>query len=153
MREILFRAKCKEDGDWIYGDLLHDGIDYDVAIWEQKYKLVTAIQEETVGQFTGLTDKNGKKIFEGDIVRIFSQDYIGIDEMGKVEFKDGCFGVSYFPEWEREYSFGGWHFHRIGEIGEWREMGASGKIYYTYEVIGNINDNPELLEGVMKDEP
>ena len=135
------------DSNWVEG--------YGVCMGKGDFSVIYAgdhvekflVYTDTVGQFTGLTDKNGKKIFEGDILRIVSKDYVGFDEIGKVEFKDGCFGASYFPAWERKYSFGSWHFHRIGQIDKWQDMGASGEMKYTYEVVGNIHDNPELLRG------
>ena len=159
MREILFRGKRIDNGEWVCGylhikyfqELPHDRfvIEYEPKhnseMWQPKY-MVAEIDPDTVGQFAGLTDKNGEKIFEGDILRIVSKDYVGFNEVGKVEFKDGCFGASYFPAWERKYSFGDWHFHRIGQVTKWQDMGASGEMKYTYEVVGNIHDNPELLE-------
>lgn len=145
MREILFRGKNEYKG-WVYGDLRNYEKSGAKAIFSHELLHRVEVDPSTVGQFTGLTDKHGKKIFEGDIIRIFSNDYMGFDEIGKCEFKDGCFGVSYFPVWERKYSFGSWHFHRIGQISKWQDMGASGEVKYTYEVIGNIHDNPELLE-------
>ena len=83
---------------------------------------------ETVGQFTGLTDQNGKKIFEGDILRFsYTGRNHGVEGTEAVVFKNGKFGV----EW-------GWH----------RELVAlDGFANTTIEVIGNIHDNPELLEG------
>jgi len=96
MREILFRGKRLDNGKWVYGDLKHDDLDFDTDIVyiyfhnkiEGRYETVE-VDPATVGQFTGIHDKNGKRIFEGDIVttdikRPVLQHLI-------VEFRDGCF--------------------------------------------------------------
>lgn len=122
-REILFRGKRVDDGEWVYGDLEHNG--------KGKKKWVNGdkIIPETVGQYTGLTDKNGEKIFEGDIVRYETIARNGYDGIYKVVFEDrnGCgyFGIAYSDIETCFFCY---------------SVPAS-----QMEVIGNLYDNPELL--------
>ena len=144
-REILFRGKriC-ENKNWVEGCLLN--LDADSGhvfivpffhgastlpicrIVEYTYAYVNP---ETVGQFTGLTDKNGKKIFEGDIIRAKIEDgnHSGFTWPNmQVDFQQGSFCLN-----DRN----GYVFCVLGAFAQ----------SVTFEVIGNIYDNPELLEG------
>lgn len=142
MREILFRGKSIMRGDWVYGYLnqhrgnirydcdcepIADGCYYindwqvkiDNGMYGQDYK----VDPNTIGRFTGLTDRNGTKIFEGDIVRYG-------DTIHRVVFEQRN-GTAYFGLVYSAYEtlpFG--HYQDLKQI----------------EVIGNIYDNPELLE-------
>ena len=142
MRDILFRGKRCDNGEWVQGFYVRadhhwhkNGIHKDwIALgasanggWfalHNKY----AVKAETVGQFTGLTDKNGKKIFEGDFIKI-PDDY---DE----------FGINAGEIYEVYFAFGGFRLKPkySKSKGFWLEDDA------TVEIIGNIHDNPELLE-------
>lgn len=130
MRIIKFRGKRIKNGEWLYGDLMQDdrggyyvfSIDCDGLHKENK------VDTDTIGQFTGLFDKNDKEIYEGDIVKIKSQIcgdlfyevVYSIDEAAFAMKMDGNAVYRYFEE-----------------IAEGRMT----------EVIGNIHDNPEILKG------
>lgn len=133
MREILFRGKNESD-EWVYGWLGHphchnpdkkriSNIYFTEISNDFKCRLNTIVDYKTVGQFTGLIDKNGKKIFEGDIVR-----YMNKETMVVVWNNDSAsFAIAYSAI----------NFNYLATI-------SSAHIYL--EVIGNIHDNPELLE-------
>ena len=115
MREILFRGKI--GNDWAYGDLRQ--FKNSVAIFRQGYTFPYLVIPSTVGQFTGLTDQNGVKIFEGDIVKI-------VRDGDKVPVK--------------------WELGSFILEGLYLDLGEAA-IDHQLEVIGNIHDNPELLGG------
>ena len=125
MREILFRGKRRLDRSWNYGDLVHC-TDRLVAVSDEQGNFVNVFPE-TVGQYTGLTDKNGKKIFEGDIVRCIS-----MTDMANmiVIFEDGEFRMVLCEKYKDYISGCGFYAIRC----------------FDKEIIGNIHDNPELLE-------
>lgn len=127
MREILFRGKRADNGEWVYGYYLEDiGScikEKPSAVSMQTYLVLP----ETVGQYTGLTDKNGKKIFEGDILSAH------LDEDN--------------PDYETVVQV-------IWEEYGWRTMEENGlsdplddEDAEIFAIIGNIHDNPELVEG------
>lgn len=132
MREILFRGKRIDNGEWVYGDLRNGCyMIEDCGIYIMKYPVIP----ETVCQFTGLRDKNGKRIFEGDIV---SQKRNGFEILYVTIFTDkdvGSCGCCY-P------SFDG-----IGFVFESvKGTRANAFDLYPLEVVGNIHDNKEMLK-------
>jgi uncharacterized phage protein (TIGR01671 family) len=128
MREILFRAKAKEDGKWIEGFPVriydYGGFVWDMHPFNTNFETTRSIDPKTIGQFTGLTDKNGKKIFEGDVLDCKS----GLYERCKVIFNEFCSAF----QLECADGFSDFFLCSINH----KEM----------EIIGNIHDNPELLE-------
>ena len=127
MREILFRDKRTDNGEWVYGNLVR-GCDKKYAYIvefgnEELCRNYVDVHPETVGQYTGLADKNGTKIFEGDIVKRF---WFGKMCIYQIDYDNGL------------ASF-------IGRAG----MKFTAFYYDSeeFEVVGNIYDNPELLEG------
>ena len=136
MREILFRGKWKNSGEWVYGNLFNpDKADTPTQICIGTYIARTCyeIDPETVGQYTGLTDKNGRKIFEGDIV-VFADFFDDKIHRGEVYWCDSAF---WFDCTETE-----------GDEGLYSLAYISVNVL---EVIGNIYDNPELLEVKQND--
>lgn len=140
MREIFFRAKRKDNGEWIFGSIVHQTDyygdkcdrwfilegdhtnDYDID-----YPI--EVQNETVGQFTGLVDKNGTKIFEGDILTNPDYPYhtTGAIYYGRTNCSccDGVYGF-----YSKEYA----DLRNADEL----------------TIIGNIYDNPEILKGAAR---
>lgn len=126
MREILFKGKRTDNGEWIFGDLRHwpSG---SIGIRDDTIGHTFKVVPETVGQFTGKDDRNGKKVFEHDILQILIFDGVS---RGVVQWceNDQCYVLT-----TKE----GWHIDDFGNYG---------RPEY-YEVIGNIHDNQNLLGG------
>jgi uncharacterized phage protein (TIGR01671 family) len=145
MREILFRGKREKTEKWVKGLLWHYKPKA-AAIYSDDLDRLVWVHPETVGQFTGLTDKNGKMIFEGDILY---EDYIGEDfltgeenvhqrDLFLVVWEDG--GFKYFQAYERLAD------HKKLLFGVCDDSFCDQKECGMKEIIGNIHDNPELLE-------
>ena len=136
MREILFRGKRLDNGEWVYGSLLqveHEDGSFTTAIFHKKDAGGDAeVSPSTVGQYTGLKDKNGKRIFEGDIV---AQNWYDHDEPS-----DDSFGEVVFCEYDCSFSV--MDIQKDGII----PLGRCHAYHWEVEVIGNIHDNSELLE-------
>ena len=127
MREILFRGKEIGADRWVHGSLdIHKSGVVVIMSDEIVTSIYARVDPDTVGQYTGLTDKNGKKIFEGDLVRV---EVAKIDFVAVCKFYSGSFGLV-------------WHY-----MGAERYSAFTGMCHVEYEVIGNIHDNPELMEG------
>lgn len=136
MREIMFRGKRLDNGEWVEG-CFGCHTKFDAFIIHRPYPTMDGdfaalgfyeVDPNTVGQYTGLCDKNGKKIFEGDILKL---DYIGpgrgVQGVAEVVFKYGKFCMPW---------------------GHRKELvPLDGFANTTMEIIGNIHDNPELLGG------
>ena len=141
MREILFRGKRVDNGEWVEGYL------YRISEYQNPFIMIKdrhaesyEVDPETVGQFTGLTDKNGKRIFEGDILRGFEYPFCSNGEFNYfaeiVWFDDSsAFGIYTFKNPKsnvRGISEGNIDYLEYFNVDKW-------------EVIGNIHDNPELI--------
>ena len=137
MREILFRGKRTDTGKWIIGQLARYNPRFDVANMIDEHEMIVPIQTKTVGQFTELTDRNGEKVFDGDILK-FTDLNAEYEWIGRVEFGNP----------NGEYN---WGFQLVFVKGEkpntdillWFDMEETGAFS---EVIGNIYDNLELLK-------
>ena len=140
MREVLFRGKEVADGKWIEG--FYSAEEYNPYSGEVEHipriqiigKCVSlGVIPETVGQYTGLTDKNGVRIFEGDIVR-YAERRLGGEDVSVA-----------FPVTFDEGGFCAHHYF----LNNWLRNGLGGNTKLEdIEVIGNIHDNPELLQKI-----
>jgi uncharacterized phage protein (TIGR01671 family) len=120
MREILFRGKAVGSLKWVEGFYFREAGNFIKELPSAVSTETHMVYEDTLGQYTGLTDKNGKKIFEGDIVNI---EYDTIVKNAVIEYRGASFyGSTHADLWELDN-------------------------YYDIEVVGNIHDNPELLKG------
>ncbi len=133
MRTIKFRGKSIDGKEWLYGDLVSsaDKKRFAILVNDKESYDECEVAPETVGQFSGLYDCNGKKIFEGDILKWSN------GRMYVVKFWRGMFYAS--VEECNEGFLGGFPLHAFTEFEE-------GKC----EIVGNIYDNTELLKGDKK---
>lgn len=128
-REILFRGKRIDNGEWVEGSLLHDteqNESYIAECFEDKAAYIRQVIPETVGQYTGLTDKNGRKIFEGDVLLVSDTDTAIVEYDETAAMFMAVFGYT-----DSDYT-------------------SLCNQYPDIEIIGNIHDNPELLGGGEK---
>lgn len=143
MREILFRGKCEDGTEWMEGFyakienttciLLPKGTERFEGIEDSTFYFLNPgcyvrVSSSTIGQFTGLHDKNGVRIFEGDVLRTSGEDFITAD----VGFDEGgyCAGGLFLQSYL------------------WDSVNGNTRI--EAKIIGNIHDHPELLQGGEK---
>lgn len=154
MREILFRGKNTFDGHWVHGLLISIGDELSMIVSDNGLNRAYPVSSETVGQYTGLTDKNGKRIFEGDIVRLFDIS------VGEIVQECGAFGIGCRKQIDYDYLASeiapvtgnnntpmfcyNDNFVSLWEL--WWNYNEESDEISVIEVIGNIYDNPELLE-------
>ena len=138
MREILFRGNIQGLTDWIYGYYAKSGENHFILVDTDNEDNYSIVDPETVGEYTGLTDKDGRRIFEGDIVKLTDKSF-GNKWKAVVEFGNP----------NGNYTWG-WQLKPIGKAKNantdilcWVEMEETGAFC---EIIGNKWDNPELLE-------
>lgn len=127
MRVIKFRGVKQGTSTWVFGDLKHDKGISSTGLYDRITVAGYPVEENTVGQFTGLLDKNGKEIYEGDII-FESTDGINTD-------------------WKIRYdiSLSQYRAENIGD--ECDDIQLNAVWLDRSEIIGSIHDNPELLKG------
>lgn len=157
-RKIIFRGKRLDNGEWVYGDLIHIddsdiGIVTDYDHWQG-----CRVDPETVGQFVGITDEHGKEVYEGDVLEAnYKYDKLGYNGGVDTDNDCICYGVVEFDndalQWvlnihKAEYPIS----KQIEEDGcSLSPLQIFGHEYgydnCNLETIGNIHDNPDLLNG------
>lgn len=152
--DYLFRGQRKENEKWVEGLLTYCnfncGVEKSISQETELGSIfIYRIKQETVGQFTGLTDKNGKKIFEGDIVRYCGKVHYWPEEdvefLGEICFEKGAFGIGSHDEIPPILE-DGWrddNFVSLWEI--YWNLNCINNTLHMLEVVGNIHDNSELL--------
>ncbi len=129
-REIKFRGKRVDNGEWLYGSLMiskfkdNKNPKYYISQFLGNYTYDHKVHPETVGQFTGLHDCEGKEIYEGDVVSVHHVD-VGTSSVGIVKFSNGAFDIEF-------------------------ENTPDETCYFDYEnstVLGSIHSNPNILNG------
>lgn len=162
MREILFRGKRTDNGEWVYGSLVYwpgDNKIGTIVVFEKEDEAGFVFGDhievdlDTVGQFTGLTDANGKKIFEGDILRTRRYEEYTEELKGYHGYDDEGYPIK-LPGYTGSMTV---HKQRANDDARAVVQFSPTRGFYIYgasvcvnaicnTVIGNIHDNPELLK-------
>ena len=166
MREILFRGKRLQGGDWVEGYFFKSDIntreresgkatliftpDCNTFITVPECNNSFMVVSDTVGQYTGLIDKNGVNIFEGDIVDLFGMK-------GKVVQECGAFGIGFMKTIDYDLLESNMPFNNSANFCFNDNFISLWEVFWNYEqddnplyeveIIGNIHDNPEMLKG------
>ena len=130
MREILFRGKRVDNGEWIEGNLIQYPLSsYSYVMSNYGFDDAICVLPETVGQFTNMTDCINNLLFEGDLVKAFDDKKCEFDQsyIGIVKFVGGAFGVE-------------WHAKNFQTFMPFRDIESN------IMLVGNIFDNPEMLK-------
>jgi hypothetical protein len=129
MREIIFRGKC-QTGEWVFGGFLNRNGKPEIVDWDRAeegdFTFTTPVDHETIGQYTGLKDKNGKMIFDGDILQ-------GDDDIEDDVFHVARIGQSDENRYECFLDFN-------GDNTCWMPFT---RYFNRMEIIGNIHDQKE----------
>ena len=142
----LFRGKRLDNGEWVEGHYVHE--DNKHGICYNPYDGIKAVRwveidPATLGQCTGLKDKNGRLIFEGDVLGAVNNKLKFIVEIGKCELDFGIYGFSH------SMAFHGCYLRSLNNSKRYeKSRGMYSELVDTdrYEIIGNVHDSPELLE-------
>lgn len=143
MRDILFKAKRIDNGEWVEGYLVrfcnrYGGLGFEIIAEAGIYYdgspnyISHEVDESTICQFTGLLDKNGQKVWENEIIRELDG---GMDGISRKVCWDEIYMMWKFPLVRKHWAYG------YNEIDLWMMLSKN------IEVIGNVFDNPELLKG------
>lgn len=142
MRKILFRGKRFDNGEWIEGNLFIPDLPdtpTEICIGTNIVRITYDVIPETVGQYTGLTDRNGKKLFEGDIVQTKQTGIKGekifrfVIKYGEYMPREYCKSIYRENKTIGFYAFDGKRDFQLSTYAE------------AFEIIGNIHDNPDLM--------
>lgn len=143
MREYKFRGKRIDNGEWVYGNLLTYFNKPAIQDYAQTNGEIFLVDPDTVGQYTGLKDRNGKEIYEGDIIQFEDMGEVGYEykegydfiNRAIVTFENGRFTLDEFMD------------TNSGVVEELADHEETYSVIKHSEVIGNRWDNPDLLEG------
>ena len=155
MREYIFHGKREDNGEWVEGYLNYNHTRKQYYIMDDVDSFPIPVRKESVGEWTGLVDNNGRKIFEGDIVRCqerfdrpYSDKRKSKRHVGVVEYKTRK-GDKFYnhqtKEWDRHMEYGAEWIVDVKDYGKF--VHGSWGDFWDCEVIGTVFENADLLEG------
>jgi len=150
-REILFRGKNPDINRWLYGDLYRTGgriyINEEEDVYGLTHRACGDVDPKTVGQFIGLFDKRGTKVFEGDIVRINTHFWHLVSDDFEYRYDGEKGHALYVVKWDSQYCK---FFMALEKYTKEEPRAKILTVHSHYTVVGNIHDNHELLKARNK---